>query len=119
MEKLTDAESCPARSRLATPPPEIAATLGVLGGKWKVLILWRLLARTSRFNELRRAIPGISQHMLTTSLRQLEEERIVARQVFAETPPRVEYRLTDHGATLGHLLRAMAEWGGTHLTQVG
>ncbi len=99
------------------PPPEIAATLGVLGGKWKILILWQLLARTCRFNELRHAIPGISQHMLTYSLRELEKEGALDRQVFAEVPPRVEYRLTAHGTTLGEVLRAMAEWGGVPLAR--
>ncbi|WP_254602861.1 helix-turn-helix domain-containing protein [Sphingomonas bacterium] len=61
--------------------------------------------------------PGISQHMLTSSLRELEDEGILYRQVFAEVPPHVEYRLTPHGTTLGEVLRAMAEWGGTHFAR--
>ena len=115
MENQTNGGSCPLRSALADPPPEIAATLAVLGGKWKILILWQLLARTCRFNELRRAIPGITQHMLTSHLRELEAQAVVARTVFAEVPPRVEYQLTEHGASLGLVLKAMAEWGRLHL----
>lgn len=117
MENLTIGDSCPTRSALNDPPPEIAATLAVLGGKWKILILWQLLARACRFNELRRAIPGITQHMLTSHLRELEAQAVVSRTIFAEVPPRVEYRLTEHGATLGLVLKAMAEWGGLHLAR--
>lgn len=117
MEKLTIGDTCPSRSALTFPPPEIDATLSVLGGKWKILILWQLMARTCRFNELRRAVPGISQHMLTASLRELEDEGVVVRQIFAEVPPRVEYRLTEHGATLAEVLKVIAEWGASHLAR--
>jgi DNA-binding HxlR family transcriptional regulator len=102
----------PSRSGLSAPPPEIAATLSVLGGKWKIL------ERTARFNELRRAIPGITQHMLTSHLHELESEHVVSRTIFAEVPPRVEYRLTEHGATLGNVLKVMAELGRSHLAAV-
>ena len=108
-------ESCPTKLALADPPPEIAATLSVLGGKWKVLILWQLLRRPCRFNELRRAIGGVSQHMLTVHLRELEQEGILTRTVFAEVPPRVEYALSDHGKSLNHVIKALAEWGRSHL----
>lgn len=115
---MTIGDACPVRTGLAEPPPQIAATLAVLGGKWKILILWQLLGRTVRFNELRRAIPGISQHMLTSHLRELEAECVVSRAIFAEVPPRVEYALTEHGATLGLVLKTMAEWGDSHLKWV-
>lgn len=103
----------------ATPPPEIAATLSVLSGKWKLLIIWTLYRGTARFNALKRSLPGLTQHTLTAQLRDLESEGIVSRQIFAEVPPRVEYSLTEHGKTLGHVLRTLAQWGRTHLTRRG
>lgn len=112
---MTKGSICPKSMVLSEPPPEIAATLSIVGGKWKVLTLWQLLRRPCRFNELRRAIPGVSQHMLTTTLRELENEDIVTRTVFAEVPPRVEYALTDHGKTLAHVMKALGDWGQTHL----
>ena len=114
---MTIDDACPIKAALADPPPEIAATLSVLGGKWKILILWQLLRRPCRFGELRRAIKGVSQHMLTLHLRELEEERILTRTVFAEVPPRVEYALTPHGRTLNEVVRVLAEWGASHLGQ--
>lgn len=108
-------DSCPRRLALKTPPPEIRATLSVLDGKWKILILWQLIRGPSRFNELRRAIDGVSQHMLTLHLRELEDEGILSRTVYPEVPPRVIYALTDHGRTLGPVVRALDEWGQLHL----
>src|SRR5690242_13526158 len=93
MEKMTE-ELCKEHAKLPEPPPEIEATLAVLSGKWKILILWQLMRRECRFNELRRAINGVSQHMLTTQLRDLERHGIIIRTVFPEVPPRVEYALT-------------------------
>lgn len=115
MEDLTAATSCPQTSALTEPPPEIAATLAVIGGKWKVLILWQLLRRPCRSNELRRSIKGVSQHMLTTHLRELEQQGILTRTVFAEVPPRVEYAVTPHGESLGLVMKALAEWGVSHV----
>ena len=115
MEKLTYGETCPIKTDLAEPPPEIAATLLVLGGKWKILILWQLLRRPCRFGELRRAINGVSQHMLTMHLREMEQEGIVIRTVFAEVPPRVEYALSPHGMTLNEVMKVLGKWGTTHL----
>jgi DNA-binding HxlR family transcriptional regulator len=100
-----------------TPPPEIAATLSVLSGKWKLLIIWTLYRGTTRFNALKRGLPGLTQHTLTAQLRDLESEGIVSRRIFAEVPPRVEYSLTKHGKTLGPVLRTLAQWGRTHLTR--
>src|SRR5882757_3976454 len=118
MENMTNDPECESvATALHEPPPEIDATLAVLGGKWKILILWQLTKRPCRFNELRRAIAGVSQHMLTTHLRELESEGIVSRTIFAEVPPRVEYALTDHGRTLGVVMHALAKWGGTHLAR--
>ena len=93
----------------------VTVTLRLLGGKWKLLILWHLWRRTCRFNELKRAIPGITQHMLTTQLRELEADGIVRRTIYAEVPPRVEYALTEYAATLEQVLRALAAWGSAHM----
>jgi DNA-binding HxlR family transcriptional regulator len=97
----------------AKPAPKCPAeaTLDVIGGRWKVLILWHLLAGTKRFSELRRAMAGVTQKMLTQQLRELERDGVVHREVYAEVPPRVEYSLTDRGATLGPVVDAMCKWG--------
>lgn len=87
------------------------ATLHVIGGRWKVLILWHLLAGTKRFSELRRAMDGVTQKMLTQQLREMERDGVVSRRVYAEVPPRVEYSLTDRGATLRPVVEAMCAWG--------
>ena len=73
---------------------EMRAALSTITGKWKLEILWLLNQRVHRFGELRRAIPGITQHMLTTQLRELESDGLVRRKIFAEVPPRVEYAMT-------------------------
>lgn len=113
-EKLTDGENCPSRSNLGSAPPGITGTLQVLTGKWKIAILWRLMKGRVRFGELRRSIPGVSQHMLTSQLRELEMDGVVSRAVYPEVPPRVEYALTEHGASLGLVLKTLAEWGEIH-----
>jgi DNA-binding HxlR family transcriptional regulator len=89
----------------------IETTLDILGGKWKGMALHRLLTGTTRFNELRRAMPGITQRMLTRQLRELERDGVIQRRVYAEVPPKVEYSLTAFGMTLGPILHAMNEWG--------
>jgi DNA-binding HxlR family transcriptional regulator len=114
MEKMTE-ELCKEHAKLTEPPPEIEATLAVLSGKWKILILWQLMRRECRFNELRRAIKGVSQHMLTTQLRDLERHGIITRTIFPEVPPRVEYALSEHGESLKNVIRTLATWGHTHL----
>jgi DNA-binding HxlR family transcriptional regulator len=89
----------------------IEATLAVLGGKWKPLILYHLMERTHRFGELQRLIPSVTREMLTQHLRQLEADGIVHREVYQQVPPKVEYSLTEKGRTLRPLLLAMNEWG--------
>src|SRR5919199_1091786 len=86
-------------------------TLDVIEGRWKVLILWQLFQGARRFSELFRALPGITQKMLTQQLRELERDGIVARTVYPQVPPRVEYRLTPRGETLKPVVRAMCRWG--------
>jgi DNA-binding HxlR family transcriptional regulator len=96
----------------------VEATLDVIGGKWKVVILFWLKAGTHRFGELRRKIPGVSERMLTQQLRELEEHGIVHREVYAVVPPRVEYSLTDYGRTLGPITELMCAWGKKHLRRL-
>lgn len=86
-------------------------TMDVIGGKWKALILWHLGENTLRFSQLRKALPKITQKMLTNQLRELEEDGLVHRLVYAQVPPKVEYSLTDDGKTLLPLLTTMYQWG--------
>src|SRR5258708_21029820 len=115
MENMT--EACRHATSLSKPPPEIDATLSVLGGKWKMLILWQLLRGPSRFNELRRAITGVSPHMLTVQLRDLESQGVITRTIFPAVPPPVEDALSEHGRSLGGVMLALAEWGKSHLAR--
>jgi DNA-binding HxlR family transcriptional regulator len=90
----------------------IDAALDVVSGKWKGLILWELHAHgVRRFAELRRGLPGVSEKMLTQHLREMEEDGLVIRTVYAEVPPRVEYSLTDHGLSLNAALGPLGAWG--------
>ena len=93
--------------------------LNRIGDKWSVMIVGYLNRRTMRFNELRHAIGGISQRMLTLTLRNLERDGLVTRTVFPEIPPRVEYQLTDLGRTLTEPLEALWQWAGEHQHEVG
>jgi DNA-binding HxlR family transcriptional regulator len=112
---------------MAAKPPRAArayrcpveATLGVIGGKWKVLILFWLRDRTCRFGELKRQIPGVSERVLAQQLRELEADGIVRREVFPEVPPRVEYSLSDYGQTLRPITDLMCAWGKAHMTRAG
>jgi len=94
----------------------VETTLSVIGGKWKTVILYHLSEGTKRFGELRRAMPLVTQKMLTQQLRELEADGVIAREVFAEVPPRVEYSLTSLGESLGPVLREMCLWG-SHFEQ--
>jgi DNA-binding HxlR family transcriptional regulator len=92
----------------------VAATLEVIGGKWKPLILFQLRDRPMRFSELRRMVPEATQKMLTQQLRDLERDGIIHRKVYAVVPPKVDYSLTDYGQTLKPLLALMCAWGSKH-----
>ncbi|MFA0811130.1 winged helix-turn-helix transcriptional regulator [Microbulbifer epialgicus] len=89
----------------------IEITMAVIGGKWKVAILFHLLNGKLRFMELKKLLPGISQRVLTVQLRELEADKIISRKVFPEVPPRVEYNLTAFGKSLAPTLLEMGKWG--------
>ena len=95
---------------------EVETTLKIIGGRWKVLIIRELLLGVRRFGELERALPGITQKMLTQQLREMEQDGIVHRKVYAEVPPKVEYSLTSLGESLQPILKAMHEWGAKQLS---
>lgn len=98
----------------------IDAALDVVSGKWKGLILWELHDHgTRRFAELRRALPGVSEKMLTQHLRQMEEDGLIRRKVYAEVPPRVEYSLTNEGTSLNEALQPLGQWGQHRLKREG
>jgi DNA-binding HxlR family transcriptional regulator len=98
-------------------PVELA--MEVVGGKWKLVILEHLGTGVHRFGELQRALPGITARMLTRQLRELEVDGLVSRAVYAEVPPKVEYRLTDVGRSLGPVLAGLREWGEDYRTRLG
>lgn len=93
-------ESCP-----------VTYTMQAIGGKWKPIVLSRIEMGINRFGQMQRSIPTISKQMLTSQLRELEEDRLIVRKVFAEVPPRVEYSMSEYGKSLMPVLTAMAEWG--------
>ena len=96
----------------------VEATLELIGGKWKGLVLYHLLQGTMRFSELRRKTPSVSQRMLTRQLRELEAVGLIVRTVHAEVPPRVEYRLSAQGETLRPVILALREWGLSYLSSM-
>ncbi|SDE65212.1 DNA-binding transcriptional regulator, HxlR family [Fontibacillus panacisegetis] len=89
-------------------------TLGVIGGKWKGILLYHLINGVKRFNELRRTCPNITQRMLTLQLRELEQDGLIHREVYQQVPPKVEYSLTPLGQTLIPIILQMKVWGETH-----
>ncbi len=99
-EKLNELPACP-----------VETTLTIISDKWKVLILRDLMTGTKRFGELKKSIGNVSQKVLTSQLRQMEESGVVSRKVYPEVPPRVEYSLTDLGRSLKPILDAMQNWG--------
>lgn len=102
-------------SRTSSP---VEATLSFMSDKWKVLILRDLLTGTKRFGELKKSIGSISQKVLTSNLRAMEEDGLLKREVFAEVPPRVEYTLTDRGRSLEPVIDAMRVWDEAHMAEL-
>lgn len=89
----------------------VEATIAVIGGKWKCVILFHLCDGKKRFSQLQRFLPSITQRMLTLQLRELEADGVITRTVYPEVPPRVEYALTDFGESLRPILFLMRDWG--------
>lgn len=108
----------PRHSRFdCSPGCAVEAAISLIDGKWKSVILFHLLDGTMRFNALRREIPGVTQRSLITQLRELEEDGLVARKVYAEVPPKVEYSLTPLGRSLEPVLMALKLWGEANLAR--
>lgn len=101
------------------PACPVATTVQMVGSKWKLLILRNLLARPWRFNELRKNLEGISQKVLTDSLRSMEEDGIITRTVYPEVPPRVEYSLSELYESMRPIIKAMEQWGIDYKAQNG
>lgn len=95
--------------KAAVCPVEVA--LSIIGGKWKLQVVYCLLRGTKRFGELRRLIPGVTQQMLTLQLRELEQAGMIHRQVYAQVPPKVEYSLTESGRRLEPIVYQVHAWG--------
>ena len=93
--------------------------LEIIGGKWKLVILRNLFDGTKRFGELKRAMPNVTQRMLTRQLRELEEDGLVRRKVYTQVPPKVEYSLTETGESLESIVRQIDEWGDWYLGRHG
>ena len=106
MDKNKELPACP-----------VETTLMLISNRWKVLILRDLMAGTRRFGELKRSVSGISQKVLTSNLRDMEEAGLLTRKVYAEVPPRVEYTLTETGRSLKPVLDAMVQWGAGYQAQ--
>lgn len=90
---------------------DVEATLSVIGGRWKPVLLCHLLGGRKRFGELRRLTPNATERMITLQLRELEADGVIKRHVFAEVPPRVEYEITPFGKSLEEILVLMQQWG--------
>ena len=98
-----------------TPACPVQRVIEMIGGKWKLVILFHLLDGTKRFNELRRLMPEVTQRMLTRQLRELEEHEIVKRKVYPQIPPKVEYSVTELGKSLKSILDVIHDWGAENI----
>lgn len=97
------------------PACPVATTVALIGSKWKLLIMRNLLARPWRFNELKKDLEGISQKVLTDSLRSMEADGIITRTVYPEVPPRVEYALSELGESMRPIIMSMEAWGNNYI----
>ena len=102
------------KTKAELPDCPVATTVTLIGSKWKLLIIRNLLSRPWRFNELKKDLDGISQKVLTDSLRSMEEDGLILRTVYPEVPPRVEYSLSSLGESLKPILDSMADWGNAY-----
>ena len=96
----------------------VGATLDLIGGKYKALILWHLAENKLRFSQLNKLIPGATAKMLTQQLREMESQNLIHREVYPVVPPKVEYSLTDLGKSLMPVLIAMRDWGSEYLRKM-
>lgn len=102
------------------PGCSVEAAIGLIDGKWKCIILWHLLEKQIlRFNQLKKHIPNVTQHMLTNQLRELEQDGLIIRTVYPQVPPKVEYQLSQLGQTLTPILIALKNWGDTYISLYG
>lgn len=109
MNRITfgNVENCP-----------VTATMEVIGGKWKILILYLIFNDINRFGKMGMVLKDISKQMLTTQLRELEQDGIIERRIYPEIPPRVEYFLTPKGKSLAPIFALMRDWGNEHLFKI-
>ncbi len=98
-----------------SPGCSVEATVSLIDGKWKCVILFHLLKGTARFNEIRRRLPGVTQRMLTNQLREMEADGLIIRTVYPQVPPKVEYRLSPLGLTMEPLLYGLKKWGDANM----
>jgi len=96
----------------------VEATVAVIGGKYKTLLLWHLIDKTLRFNELRRLIPKATPKMITQQLRELEKDNLINRKVYPVVPPKVEYSLSEFGRSIIPILVAMYDWGSEYFDMI-
>lgn len=106
------------KTKSELPDCPVATTVTLIGSKWKILIIRNLMQRPWRFNELQRDLEGISQKVLTDSLRSMEADGIITREVFPEVPPHVEYALSELGESMKPIIASMAEFGNYYKTQI-
>ena len=107
-------------SRLdCNPGCSVEATISLIDGKWKCVILFHLLGGTLRFNELRRRVPEVTQRMLTNQLRELEADGLIVRKVYPQVPPKVEYSISPLGRSLEPVLLGLKDWGDEHIGLFG
>ncbi len=106
------------KTKAELPDCPVATTVSLIGSKWKLLILRNLLQRPWRFNELKKSLDGISQKVLTDSLRSMEEDGIITRTVYPEVPPRVEYALSDLGESMRPIIKSIEDFGLDYKNQI-
>lgn len=102
-----------------SPGCSVEAAIALIDGKWKAVVMFHLMDGTMRFNALRRAIPGVTQRMLTNQLRELEADGLITRKIYAEVPPKVEYSLSPLGLSMTPILCALKKWGDANIGRFG